>query len=120
MEDTLLAEITEHTYKLEQLWMLFAKNGLPKPTNVIATNGKYQFSLFGARDSIIIYWVQINSNGAYISAWAGKREDDSGGLAFSSEIINSGLDYTLRLHSRFLFSGRRKILRRFEDKRLGR
>ena len=74
-------------------------------------NKEITFSTEGNRNSIAIYRIW---GGNVVNVWFGKSNSDSGGRAMQftvrpGEFINKRI---LELHKRFMFSGRRKVLRK--------
>jgi hypothetical protein len=53
-----------------------------------------------------------------VNAWFGKEDSDSGGLSLQA---SGNIEYTLgnilKLHKRFMLSGRRKILRNYQKRK---
>lgn len=75
------------------------------------------FVVEGPRNSIIHYRLW----GRYvIDVWFGKSNSDSGGLALQGTLRKDGhpkqLHNLLRLHKRFMQSGRLRILRRYQHR----
>jgi hypothetical protein len=99
----------------EQLVEFFDKNGID--TNSIPEipdKTSFSFSICGARNSVIFF--DIWGDGI-VNIWLGKFDDDSGGLACQFRLDNEKrASILLQLCKRFLISGRRKVLRRFENK----
>ena len=103
-----MANIEHFNKLLEQ----FKKWDIYPVVNLEIYNGQVTFAVLGARNSIATY--RIWGDGI-VNIWLGKEDSDSGGLALQGD-VNSPMDYTLALCSRFMKSGRRKVLRRFERK----
>lgn len=95
----------------EQLKDHFGKYGIDLPN-------EQRFAIEGPRNSIAIYSVRWNTT---VDVWFGKSDDDSGGLSLQGSINSplgiEQLERMLKLHTRFMQSGRRKVLRHFEERK---
>ena len=109
-------ELHTNEASLEVLLHLFDHYRIPHPTEVETSTvtGNIHFSIPGPRDSVAIY--RIWGRGI-ADVWFGKANDDSGGRAMQGQIPTAGsrpdeqFGHILKLHQRFLQSGRRKVLR---------
>jgi hypothetical protein len=103
-----MANIDHFNKLMEQ----FKKHGMQTVDAPEIYEDEISFSVEGARGSVAFYrlwglgWVNI---------WLGKIDSDSGGLSLQGD-VNCPMDNVLSLCKRFMLSGRRKVLRRFERK----
>lgn len=100
-----------------RLMEVFDKMGLPRVTDPSFSVNNCTFSICGARDSLIIYRLWGNN---IVDIWFGKSNSDSGGMGKQAFLDDKNhypsLQCLLKLHKRFIISGRLKILRRFEER----
>ncbi len=93
---------------------LFIKNGIEITNNARETSTEYSFVVYGARNSMVYYKIWGTQTNPVVNAWFGKEDNDSGGLSLQE---SGNIEYTLgniiKLHKRFVLSGRRKILKKF-------
>lgn len=103
--------------KFDRLMELFSKMDIPCVDKPDSVDGTFSFSVEGRRNSIICYRVWGSDDWIVVNAWFGKSDSDSGGLATQGLLMGEEpLSEMLKLHKRFIESGRLKILRRFERK----
>lgn len=106
--------------KLEKVINYFKDhNIIIDPLSITHFNKEYSFKVEGPRNSIILYRVWGSDEEPIIDAWFGKSDSDSGGLARQGHLGalgSSQLDEIIKLHKRFMLSGRRKILNNFRKK----
>ncbi len=97
--------------KLELLLEMIGKYQFPNPVSHEVRAGEdIQLFLYGPRESMICY--RIDQFGT-VNTWAGKSNSDSGGLGGQGSFEGIGLAQLksmLKMHKRFMISGRRKVL----------
>lgn len=109
-------ELSKHPLvdKLKLLLGMIDKYQFPDPVSYEVREEKdMTLFLYGPRESMVYY--RIDQFGV-VNAWAGKCNSDSGGLGgqgFFDGIGLAQLESMLKMHKRFLGSGRRKVLRNY-------
>ena len=108
----------------DHLMALFDKMGIPRvdpeDESFSQVRNELRFSVDCPRDGVIFYNVSAHG---YFSAWFGKSNSDSGGLSLSGTIpddpskANEQTRDLLKMHKRFLQSGRRKVIRNYRERR---
>lgn len=81
-------------------------------TQTTIMDNKLCFQVYGKRDSIIYYSLCNFGANIIVKAWFGKSYSESGGLRLEADLKNP--QHILKLHKRFIASGRRKVLRNAE------
>lgn len=97
---------------LELILLKFKEHEIEIPPLQVNRNGDFQFTINGKRNSTAIFSIKHFGDSMYVEVWFGKNDSDSGGLTLQAAANN--LDNMLKLHRRFMFSGRRKVLRNYK------
>lgn len=106
--------------KLEKVINFFKDHNIViDPLSITHFDKDYKFKVEGPRNSIILYRIWGSDEEPIIDAWFGKSNSDSGGLGQQGSFGAIGLEQLnriIKLHKRFMLSGRRKVLNNFSKK----